>query len=143
MFIFSEQDIYLSQQANNKEDAIAQVAQSFIEANCVQPAYLQAMLARDKLISTYLANGVAIPHGTAESRVHIKQTAVKIFQFPQGIDWGNGEMAYIVVGIAANSNEHLSFLQQLTAIVIDEQQAKQLWHLQDVQAFYQLICGSI
>lgn len=71
---------------------------------------LIGMQKRENQASTYLGNGIAIPHGTVETRHNVLQTGVQVFQFPQGIDWDNGHKAYIVIGIAAKSEEHLTLL---------------------------------
>ena len=64
------------------------------------------MLAREQQTSTYLGNGIAIPHGTTDTRDLVLQTGVQVFQFPQGIARGDDQTAYVVIGIAARSDEH-------------------------------------
>lgn len=97
----------------------------------MESGYLQGMLGREKATSTFLGNGIAIPHGTLETRGTVKQTGVQIFQFPQGIEWGEGNIAYVVIGIAARSDEHLALLRQLTHVLGDEETAEKLAKLQD------------
>ncbi|NBI43258.1 HPr family phosphocarrier protein [[Haemophilus] felis] len=141
--MLSVQNIRLSAQASNKIEAIHMVAEALAQSGYVETEYVNAMLARDELISTYLGNGIAIPHGTIEYRDKVKKTGAYIFQFPQGIDWGEDDIAYVVIGMAACSNEHLELLRQLTHVLLDEQRAQSLWKTTDLQQFFEVISGQV
>ncbi|MGC7559967.1 fused PTS fructose transporter subunit IIA/HPr protein [Pasteurella sp. PK-2025] len=141
MFNLSENDIHLSANASDKMQAIELAAKALEQAGYVDSGYLQGMLEREQQTSTYLGNGIAIPHGTLDTRHLVKKTGVQIFQFPQGITWGEGNTAYIVIGIAARSDEHLALLRQLTHILSDEATAEKLASLQDVAQFRALLVG--
>ncbi len=120
MFNLVENDIHLAAQADDKQQAITAVAQAFVEKGLVEEGYLQGMLAREQQTSTFLGNGIAIPHGTLDTRHLVKQTGVQIFQFPNGVKWSDDNIAYLVIGIAAKSDEHLAILRQLTHLLGDE-----------------------
>jgi multiphosphoryl transfer protein len=139
MFDVPKKNIHLAQFADHKQHAIAQVAQALINAGYVTPDYLTGMQKRENQASTYLGNGIAIPHGTVDTRHNVLQTGVQIFQFPQGIDWDNGQKAYIVIGIAAKSEEHLSLLRQLTHILSDENIAKQMATTTSIDSIYNIL----
>ncbi|WP_334467985.1 fused PTS fructose transporter subunit IIA/HPr protein [Arsenophonus sp. PmNCSU2021_1] len=139
MFDMPKKDIHLAQIAYHKQHAIAQVAQALINAGYVTPDYLIGMQKRENQASTYLGNGIAIPHGTVETRHNVLQTGVQVFQFPQGIDWDNGHKAYIVIGIAAKSEEHLTLLRQLTHILSDENIAKRLATTTSIDTIYNIL----
>ncbi len=141
MFNLPENNIHLAVQATNKQQAIEMVAEALERAGYVESGYLQGMLARELQTSTFLGNGIAIPHGTLETRSMVKDTGVQIFQFPQGIEWGEGNIAYVVIGIAARSDEHLTLLRQLTHVLGDEDVAAQLATLQDVKKFRAILMG--
>jgi len=126
MFQLLLQDIHLDKSAESKEDAIRQVAASLVQAGNVGEGYVNGMLAREQQTSTYLGNGIAIPHGTTDTRDLVLKTGVQVFQFPQGVEWGEGQIAYVVIGIAASSDEHLSLLRQLTHVLSDDNLAEQL-----------------
>ena len=83
------------------------------------------MCIRDRT-STFLGNGIAIPHGTTDTRDQVLKTGVKVYQFPQGVVWGEGQVAYVAIGIAASSDEHLGLLRQLTHVLSDDAVAEQL-----------------
>ena len=126
MFQLTVQDIHPGQQAANKEEAIRQVAAALVSAGNVAEGYVAGMLAREQQTSTFLGNGIAIPHGTTDTRDQVLKTGVQVYQFPQGVTWGEGQTAYVAIGIAASSDEHLGLLRQLTHVLSDDAVAEQL-----------------
>ena len=112
-------DISIIEGAFLKQDAIKAVSEKMINAGLVKNDYTLAMFDRDAQISTFLGNGIAIPHGTIEKRDSVIETGLKVIYYPQGIKWDeDNNIAYVVVGIAAKSNEHLDILRKLTRAVI-------------------------
>ncbi|EKS9648369.1 fused PTS fructose transporter subunit IIA/HPr protein [Salmonella enterica] len=126
MFQLSVQDIHPGEQAGNKEEAIRQIAAALAQAGNVAGGYVDGMLAREQQTSTFLGNGIAIPHGTTDTRDQVLKTGVQVFQFPQGVTWGEGQVAYVAISIAASSDEHLGLLRQLTHVLSDDSVAEQL-----------------
>jgi phosphocarrier protein FPr len=141
MFQLTEQDIHLSAAASGKQEAIRQVAAALTSAGCVSAAYVDGMLQRELQTSTYLGNGIAIPHGTTDTRDLVLNTGVQVFQFPQGIEWGEGQTAYVVIGIAARSDEHLALLRQLTHVLSDDSVAAQLAKTTSAEELRSLLMG--
>ena len=126
MFQLSVQDIHPGEQAGNKQEAIRQIAIALAQAGYVAEGYVDGMLAREQQTSTFLGNGIAIPPGTTGTRDQVLKTGVQVFQFPQGVTWGEGQVAYVAIGIAASSDEHLGLLRQLTHVLSDDSVAEQL-----------------
>ncbi|MBS1206682.1 MAG: bifunctional fructose transporter subunit IIA/HPr protein [Proteobacteria bacterium] len=141
MFQLSVQDIHPGQQAGNKEEAIRQIAAALAAAGNVADGYVNGMLAREQQTSTYLGNGIAIPHGTTDTRDQVLKTGVKVFQFPQGILWSEGQVAYVAIGIAASSDEHLGLLRQLTHVLSDDDVAAQLQSATTAEELRALLMG--
>ena len=141
MLELSESNIHLNANAADKQQAIEMAASALVQADNVENGYLQGMLAREQQTSTFLGNGIAIPHGTLDTRSMVKKTGVQVFQFPQGIEWGEGNIAYVVIGIAARSDEHLSLLRQLTHVLSDEDTAARLAKITDVAEFRAILMG--
>ena len=141
MLELSESNIHLNANAADKQQAIEMAASALVQADNVENGYLQGMLAREQQTSTFLGNGIAIPHGTLDTRSMVKKTGVQVFQFPQGIEWGEGNIAYVMIGIAARSDEHLSLLRQLTHVLSDEDTAAKLAKITDVAEFRAILMG--
>lgn len=124
-------DITFIDQPLTKKQAIETVASNMINANLVKTDYTQAMFDRDQQISTFLGNGIAIPHGTTEKKDSVLNTGLKVLFSHRGILWDDdGNIAHVIVGIAAKSNEHLDILRQLTHAVIADDT---LTRIQNVQ----------
>ncbi|WP_312627040.1 fused PTS fructose transporter subunit IIA/HPr protein [Scandinavium sp.] len=141
MFQLSAQDIHPGQQAGNKEEAIRLVASALVSAGNVADGYVDGMLAREQQTSTFLGNGIAIPHGTTDTRDQVLKTGVEVYQFPQGVAWGEGQTAYVAIGIAASSDEHLGLLRQLTHVLSDDSVAEQLKTATTAEALRALLMG--
>ncbi|WP_118796244.1 fused PTS fructose transporter subunit IIA/HPr protein [Haemophilus haemolyticus] len=141
MLELSESNIHLNANAADKQQAIEMAASALVQADNVENGYLQGMLARELQTSTFLGNGIAIPHGTLDTRSMVKKTGVQVFQFPQGIEWSEGNIAYVVIGIAARSDEHLSLLRQLTHVLSNEDTAAKLAKITDVAEFRAILMG--
>ena len=123
MFQLSVQDIHPGQQAGNKEEAIRQVAAALVSAGNVAEGYVNGMLAREQQTSTFLGNGIAIPHGTTDTRDQVLKTA------------------YVAIGIAASSDEHLGLLRQLTHVLSDDSVAEQLKSATTAEELRALLMG--
>ncbi|EGA70817.1 bifunctional PTS system fructose-specific transporter subunit IIA/HPr protein [Vibrio sinaloensis DSM 21326] len=117
MLKLTPSDITLSQTADDKLAAIRNIALSLSDKELVDNGYVEGMLNREAQNSTYLGNGIAIPHGTTDTRSMVNTTGVAIHHFPEGVNWGDGNTAYVAIGIAAKSDEHLSILKQLTKVL--------------------------
>ncbi|WP_353979940.1 phosphoenolpyruvate--protein phosphotransferase [Salinicola endophyticus] len=126
MLTLTPQDAALDCRADGWQDALDQAAASLHQAGLVEPAYRDALHAREAQGSTYLGSGIAIPHGTPESRSQIHHTGVRLLQFPQGVEWHDGNRVYLLVTIAASSDEHLDVLRQLTHVLDAEGVAERL-----------------
>lgn len=131
MPIISKDRISLQASASDKADAIRKAGELLVNSGCVLPNYVEGMLAREQSMSTSLGNGVAIPHGIYENRDHILQTGISVLQLPAGVDWGDDEMIYMVIGIAAQGNEHVGVLSNLAEVIDDENNLSDLLHTSD------------
>ncbi|WP_394145016.1 fused PTS fructose transporter subunit IIA/HPr protein [Vibrio atypicus] len=114
MLKLTTNNITLSQSAEDKFSAIESLASSLCAQGLVAEGYVEGMLNREKQNSTFLGNGIAIPHGTVDTRDMVNTTGVSVHHYPNGVNWGDGNIAYVAIGIAAKSDEHLGILKQLT-----------------------------
>jgi phosphocarrier protein FPr len=138
MDILTVDRIKIQATAVDKMDAIRQAGELLVSSGCVTPAYVAGMLAREQSMSTYLDNGVAIPHGQYENKDEVIKTGISVVQIPEGVIWEVDEddedaveKAYLVVGIAAASDEHVDVLTALAEIVEDEELIEQLQTTRD------------
>jgi len=121
--------------ANDKYTAIRMAGEQLVARGSVDHAYIDAMLAREDVVTTYIGEGVAIPHGVGTARQFIRKTGLAVLQFPDGVPFGD-EKAYLVVGIAGLEDEHLPILQALANIMLDEELIEQIKHSTDPDFIY-------
>ncbi|MBP1934733.1 PTS mannitol transporter subunit IICBA [Ammoniphilus resinae] len=118
--------IELNVQVADKYEAIRQAGKILVQAGHVGEEYIEKMIDRENSLSTFMGNGVAIPHGTNEAKQWIKSTGISIVQIPGGVDFGNGNTAELVIGIAAVGDEHLTILSNMAEICSDEENVKKI-----------------
>lgn len=102
----------------SKEDAITAAGELLTELGYVDAAYIPAMLEREKIVTTYIGLGLAIPHGTTHDDDVIKKTGIVLLQYPDGIDFGE-EKAQLVIGIAGMGGEHMEVLAKVCTALED------------------------
>lgn len=122
--VLCEENIVLGLKSVSKEEAIVMTGQKLFENGYIKEEYIEAMLEREKIMTTYMGMGVAIPHGVNEAKKEILSSGIVILQFPEGIDF-DGEKAYLMIGIAGVGNEHLEILSNI-AIVLDDELTERL-----------------
>ena len=129
--VLVRESIKLNQPSVTKEEAIRRAGELLVERGCVEPAYIDAMLEREKLVSTYMGMGIAIPHGTAQAKGTVKKTAITMLQYPYGVDFGD-EKAQLVFGIAGIGDEHLDLLGKISMALDDEKTLEKMKTTDDV-----------
>ena len=130
--------IIASGAATTRDEAIREAGNLLLKADAVTPAYVEAMVERERSITTYMGSYLAIPHGTNESKETIKHSAVSLVRYVNPIDWDGNEVR-IVVGIAGVNNEHLGILSKIAIIFSDETEAKKMLEASIFDELYQLL----
>lgn len=129
--VIDENGILLNQTSVEKEDAIRAAGALLVKQGCVDEAYVDAMVERERLVTTYMGMGLAIPHGTSEAKDTVKKTGIVLIQYPEGIDFGE-EKAQLVFGIAGIGDEHLDLLAKICAALEDEEVLEKMKTTEDV-----------
>ena len=130
--------IRLAEQATDRDDAIRRCGQVLVEVGAVGPAYVDAMLAREASVSTYVGEGVAIPHGTLASKDAVHRDALAFLRFPAGVDW-DGFPVTLAIGIAAQGNGHVGILAALAELLLAPAQARALREATDADDVLRLL----
>lgn len=133
MAIIDETLVQLNVETTNKPNAIRLAGNLLVKAGRVAPSYVEGMLAREQTMSTYIGNGVAIPHGQFDDKNGIHCTGISVVQFPQGVFWNEDEIAYLVIGIAATNDEHVDVLANLAEVLEEPEDAEALARAADPQ----------
>jgi PTS system mannitol-specific IIA component len=130
--------IRLKEHAADRDDAIRQCGQALVDVGAVDPSYIQAMLERERSVSTYVGEGVAIPHGTLASKESVGRDALSFLRFPQTVDWG-GEPVTICIGIAARGGGHMGILAALAQVLTEPGKAQALRDADDPDEVVRLL----
>ena len=119
----SSDNIFLGMKPTSKQDAIKFAGEQLVKLGNVKPEYVEGMFAREELVTTYLGESIAVPHGTIEAKQYVQKTGIVFCQYPEGIQWGEDEddVAKLVIGIAAQGDEHNMVLMAITNSLDDEE----------------------
>ena len=124
--------------ARSKDDAIREAGQLLVDAGAVDPAYVDAMFEREKSVSTYMGNFLAIPHGTNEAKDTISRSAISVVRYDAPVDWNGNEVRF-AVGIAGVDNGHLEILGKIAIVFSDSDEVEKLLAAGSADELYDLL----
>ena len=142
--VLIKESIFTEQAFSSKEEATIMAGEILLENGYIKKEYIDSMLEKleTQSFATYIGNGVAIPHGMAEGSKYVNHTGISVIQVPEGVLW-NEEIAYVIVGIAANSNDHMGVLSALADAIEEEDDAKKLWNETSIENIFDLLSMSL
>jgi len=126
MSILSVDKVKLNVNVKDKFEAIRIAGELLVQAGHAEASYVDSMIDRENTLSTYMGGGLAIPHGTNEAKGKIKSTGLSIVQIPSGVDFGDGEKAYLVIGIAAVGDDHMEILTNVAMVCSDDENLERI-----------------
>ncbi|AMR49214.1 MULTISPECIES: PTS sugar transporter subunit IIA [Bacillus] len=126
MEVLAKANIKLNQTVNSKEDAIRLAGQTLIDNGYVKNGYVEKMFEREETSSTFMGNFIAIPHGTEDAKDEVLHSGISVIQIPDGVEYGEGNTAKVVFGIAGKNNEHLDILSNIAIICSAEENIERL-----------------
>lgn len=136
--LLAEESIRLDSTAVDRFDAVRQCGAALVAAGAVDESYVDAMIQRENTVSTFVGEGVAIPHGTLAGKEAVQRDAIVVLRFPDGVDW-EGNAVSVCVGIAAAGGGHIALLSQLAEILLDPDKAEQLRSATTAEQVYTLL----
>ncbi|MBA2939407.1 PTS sugar transporter subunit IIA [Paenibacillus sp. CGMCC 1.16610] len=138
MSILSTNKVKLNAKPKDKFEAIRMAGQLLVDAGHASAGYIDKMIEREQTLSTFMGNGLAIPHGTQDSKSLILSTGLSIVQIPDGVDFGDGETANLVIGIAAAGNDHLDILTNVAMICSEDENIEQIMQASTPEAMVKI-----
>ena len=124
--------------ARSKDDAIREAGEMLVEAGAVTPEYIDSMYERERSVSTYMGNYLAIPHGTNESKESIKRSALSVIRYDQPIDWDGNEVRF-ALGIAGYQGGHMDILSRVAIVFSDTDEVDKLLAAGSAEEIYDLL----
>ncbi|WP_330999249.1 PTS mannitol transporter subunit IICBA [Rossellomorea arthrocnemi] len=120
-----EENIFMNQEFATKEEAIRFAGEALVKAGYVEESYVDAMIDREGITSTYMGNNVAIPHGTEDAKKAVIKSGFTVIQVPNGVDF-NGEKAKMIFGIAGKDGTHLEILSGIAVVCSEQENVDQM-----------------
>ncbi len=124
--------------SESKEEAILRAGHLLEAAGYVDPGYAESMLEREKIVTTYIGMGLAIPHGTSETKALVRNSGIVVLQYPDGVDFGE-EKARFVIGIAGVGDAHLDILAKISSSLDDEEVLERLSVTKDPEEIFKAL----
>lgn len=136
--VLTPSNIKVPGEARSKDEAIREAGQLLVDAGAVSPSYVDAMFEREKSVSTYMGNFLAIPHGTNEVKDEITGSAISVVRYDTPVDWDGNEVRF-AVGIAGVENGHLEILGKIAIVFSDTDEVDKLLAAGSADELYQLL----
>jgi mannitol PTS system EIIA component len=140
--VLSENNILLNVKSESKIAAIERVGNILVDNGYVEKEYIEGMKKRNEDLSTYIGNGIAIPHGMNEYVKYIKNSGIVIAQYPNGVDFGEGNIAYLVIGIAGKNYDHMKILSKIALACQSMESVQKLIDSKDKKEIMNVIMAS-
>lgn len=132
------ENIEMNVPSEDREAAIRRVGEMLVRSGYVEEEYIEGMLARDNSFSTYMGNMIALPHGENKYKENILSTGIAVVTYPDGIEW-QGQTVKMVIGIAANADEHLEILGRIVDRMEEPEDVLNLVEGGDKQAVFDML----
>ncbi|MBP1918642.1 PTS sugar transporter subunit IIA [Youngiibacter multivorans] len=123
--ILREEGILLNQEIATKDQAIRMAGELLVKNGYVKEEYIEEMLKREEISTTYIGNDIAIPHGTENAKNEVLESGISVIQVPGGVDF-NGEKARVIFGIAGKDNTHLEILSNIAILCSDMENVEKI-----------------
>lgn len=135
--LLMRENICVDCEPDTQEAVIRKVGQMLVDAGYVKQSYVEGMLEREKTFSTFMGNGLALPHGVEEAKKEVLSSGIAVLTFPKGTDWA-GNTVNVVIGIAGVGDDHLDILAVIADKMLDETAAAKL-ATADADTVYQML----
>lgn len=140
--VLTVDNVKLNQKFNSKEEAIVAAGNVLVENGYVHPEYVNKMLEREEIVSTYMGNDIAIPHSTEGGTSEIIESGISILVVPDGVAFGDN-IAKVIFGIAGKDGSHMEILSQIAIYCSEQENVDKLVAITDPQEAVDLIGGDL
>ena len=138
--VLLKENVKVGLKSVSKEDAIKAAGELLFKSGYVEKEYIEGMLARERDISTYIGQGIAIPHGENAVKKHVIKTGLVVMQYPQGVKFSDENTAHLIVGIAGKGDDHLAIIANLATITMEysEEDLQKAYTTKDPQVLFDM-----
>lgn len=136
--VLKKENIFLNRSFNDRDEVIRFAGKALVDGGYVKPSYVAGMIEREKDMSTYMGNEIAIPHGTEQMKKEVIKSGIVIVQIPGGVDF-NGNTVRLVFGIAGKNNGHLAILSKIAVACAEIDNVRKMVQAQSADELLQII----
>ena len=124
--ILTPETIELRASVSSRDEAIRRAGRLLVENGNVEERYVDSMFEREESVSTFMGNAVAIPHGTNDSKQWVARSGLSVITLPEGVEYGDGNVAKLIIGIAGKGDEHIDLLSKIALVVSEEENVEKI-----------------
>ena len=136
--LFGADNIILGYQAADKWQVIEACGNLLVDLGYVEAQYVEDMKERERSVSVYVGNQLAIPHGVAGSEQYIKESGLVLLQIPNGVDF-DGETCKIMIGIAGKDGSHIELLGKISLVCLDMDNINRMIEAKDKETILEIL----
>ena len=136
---FTQENLHLGYKAKNKAEVLTLLGEEFKKKGYVSENCTAFLDERERQVSTFLGNGITLPHLPKSATNIILKTGIEIFQFPDGVIWDRSNVMFIAIGVIAKEKEHIDVLKDIASIFSDEIIANALSLISSKQDFLTIL----
>jgi PTS system mannitol-specific IIA component len=136
-----DSSIELQAIVSSRDEAIRRVGTLLVDAGAVHPGYVDQMLEREGVVSTFVGDGIAMPHGTLSETNDVRNEGLSVLVLAEPIDWA-GESVSVVIGIAAHGRRYIALLSQLASVLLEEGRVAELHAAKSTSEVQKLLSSS-
>ena len=135
--VLLKKNIRMNLPSKDKESVIRDIGGALVECGYVTPKYVDGMVAKEDTFNTCIGNYLAIPHGIESVIGEIKNAGLAIYGYPDGVDWGDGETAKLVIAVASAGDDHVETLGKIAGNCETEEEVEKILKM-SVDEIYEL-----
>lgn len=135
----TESNLHLGCHADSKAQVLSMIGDTFKKKGYVTQDCVIFLEERENEVSTFLGNGIVLPHLPLSAKNIIVKTGIEIFQFPEGVIWDRNKVMFIAIGVIAKDKEHIDILKEVASIFSNEVIARALALISSKSDFLRLL----
>lgn len=136
--VLAKENIILNANLSDMEESIRFTGDILVRNGYVDEGYIAKMLEREKMATTFMGNSLAIPHGTEDAKKNVLETGISVVTVQDGVDFGDGNIAKILIGIAGKGDEHLTILSNIAIVCSEEENIEKILNAKSEQEIMDL-----
>ena len=124
--VLLKKNIILNNKTVSKNEAIRNIGKLLVDSGYITEKYVDGMIKKEEVFNTAIGNSLAIPHGIESVIGEIKNSGLAIMTYPDGVDWGDGEIVKLVIAVASAGDDHVDTLAKIATTCETEEAVEKI-----------------